>query len=169
MVIQRLYLRFCENKKKTALPSFRQCNKNPQQNLSKKEIEVLTILIKNKDIVIQTSEKCISFVILNNYKIDIKRMENLRSDEIKFEKITLKNEAFLKFVGNQEKHIENIFKNQVDSNSMSKEMYKYVKPVGTMPVTMYGFCEIHKQQVDGCHPLSPPFSANLIGFTDCCI
>ena len=55
-------------------------------------------------------------------------MENLLSDQRKFEKVTLKNDAFLNFVVNQEKRIDNIFKNLVDYNSMSKEVQKIVKP-----------------------------------------
>ena len=56
-------------------------------------------------------------------------MENLLSDQRKFEKVTLKNGTFLNFVVNQEGCIDTIFKNLVDSNSMSKEMPKFVKPV----------------------------------------
>ena len=80
-------------------------------------------------------------------------MENLLSDERKFERVTLKNDAFLNFVVNQEKRIDTIFKNLVDSNSMSKEMRKSIKPVGTRPGTMYGLCKVHKQEVDGCSPI----------------
>ena len=79
-------------------------------------------------------------------------MENLLRDQRKFERVTLKNDAFLNFVVNQEKRIDTIFKNLVDSTSMSKEMHKFVKPVGTGPGTMYGFCKKHKQEVDGCPP-----------------
>ena len=77
-------------------------------------------------------------------------MKNLLNDQRKFEKVTLKNDAFLNFVFSQEKRIDIIFKNLVDSNSMSKEMCKFVKPVGTRPGIMYGNCKVHKQQVDGC-------------------
>ena len=42
--------------KETALSSFRQNNKNPQQNLSKEELAALTNLNKNKDIAIQKSD-----------------------------------------------------------------------------------------------------------------
>ena len=86
-------------------------------------------------------------------------MENLLSDQRKFEKVTLKNDAFLNFVVNQEKRIDTIFKNLVDSNSMSKEMRKFAKPVGTSPGIMYGNCKVHKQQVDGCPPFRPILSA----------
>ena len=47
----------------------------------------------------------------------------------------------------------------VDSNSMSKEMCKFVKPVGTRPGIMYGNFKVHKQQVDGCPPFWPILSA----------
>ena len=79
-------------------------------------------------------------------------MENLLSDQRKFEKVALKNDTSLNFVVNQEKRIDFIFKNLVDSNSMSKEMRKSIKPVGTRPGTMYELCKVHKQEVDGCPP-----------------
>ena len=50
-------------------------------------------------------------------------MENILSNQRKFEKVTLKNDAFLNFVVNQEKHIDTIFKKLVDSISMSEEMF----------------------------------------------
>ena len=96
--------------KETALSSFRQYNKNPQQNLSKEELTALTNLSKNKDIIIQKSDKGNSVVIVDKDTY-IKRMENLLSDQRKFEKVALKNVAFLNFVVNQEKCIDTIFKN----------------------------------------------------------
>ena len=144
--------------KETALSSFRQYNKNPQQNLSKEEFTALTNLGKNKDIIIKKSDEGNSVVIVNKDTY-VKRMENLLSDQIKFEKVTLKNDAFLNFVVNQEKRTDNIFKKLVDSNSMSKEMRKFVKPVGTRPGIMYGNCKVHKQQIDGFPPFWPILSA----------
>ena len=123
--------------KETALSSFRQYNKCPKQNLSKEELAALASLSKNKDIVIQKSDKGNSVVIVDK-ETYIKRMENLLSDQRKFERVTLKNDAFLNFVVNQEKRIDTIFKNLVDSNSMSKEMRKSIKPVGTRLGTTYG-------------------------------
>ena len=142
--------------KERALSSYRQCNKSPQQNLSKGELEALASLSKNKDFVIQKSDKGNSVVIVVK-ETYIKRVENLLSNQRKFERVTLKNDAFLNFVVNQEKRIDTIFKNLVDSNSMSKEMRKSIKPVGTRPGTMYELCKVHKQEVDDCppHPLPP--------------
>ena len=114
------FLDFVKTKaKETALSSFRQYKilKNPQQNLSKEELVALTNLSKNKDIVIQKSDKGKSAVIVDKDTY-IKRMENLLSDHRKFEKVTLKNDAFLNFIISQEKRIDTIFKNLVDSNSM---------------------------------------------------
>ena len=80
-------------------------------------------------------------------------MENLLSDQRKFEKVTLKNDAFLNFVVKQEKNIDTIFNDLVDSNSMSKEMHQFVKPFGTRPGIMYGnwlppyfsqFCQLYR-------------------------
>ena len=86
--------------KERALLSFRQYNKNPQQNLSKEELTALTNLSKNKDIIVQKSDKGNSVVIVDKDTY-IKRMENLLSDQRKFEKVTLKNDAFLNSVVNQ--------------------------------------------------------------------
>ena len=72
--------------KETALLSFRQYNKNPQQNLSKEELAALTNLSKNKDIVIQKSDKGNSVVIVDKDTY-IKRMENLLSDQRKLKKL----------------------------------------------------------------------------------
>ena len=74
------------NTKETALSSFRQYNKNPQLNLSKEELAVLTHLSKNKGIVIQISDKGNSVVIVDK-ETYIKIMKNLLSDQRKFEKL----------------------------------------------------------------------------------
>ena len=74
-------LEFVKTKtKETALSSFRQYNKSPQQNLSKEELAALASLSKNKDIVIQKSDKGNSVVIVDK-ETYIKGMENLLSDE----------------------------------------------------------------------------------------
>ena len=143
--------------KETTLSSYRQYNKSPQQNLSKGELEALASLRKNKDFAIQKSDKRNSVIIVDK-ETYIKRMGDLLSDQRKFERVTLKNDAFLNFLVNQEKRIDTIFKNLVDSNSMSKEMHKSIKPVGTRSGTMYGICKVHKQEVDGCPVFRPILS-----------
>ena len=51
--------------KETTLSSFKQYNKNPQQNLSKEELAALKSLSKNKDITIQKSDKGNSVIIVD--------------------------------------------------------------------------------------------------------
>ena len=58
-------------------------------------------LSKNKNIVIQKSDKGNSVVIVDK-ETYIKRIENDFGDQRKFERVTLKNDAFLNFVVNQE-------------------------------------------------------------------
>ena len=43
-----------------------------------------------------------------------------------------------------------IFKNLVNSNSITKEICNSVRPVKIRPGTMYGLCKVYKQQVNGC-------------------
>ena len=79
-----------------ALSSFRQYNKSPEQGLSKEELAALASPYKNKDILIQKSYKGNSGVIVDK-ETYIKRMDNLLSDQRKFERVTLKNDAFPNF------------------------------------------------------------------------
>ena len=76
--------------KETALRSFRQYNRKPQQNLSMEELAALANLSKNNYIVIQKSEKGNSAVIVDEDTY-IKRMENLLSDQRKLEKSYFEN------------------------------------------------------------------------------
>ena len=86
----------------------------------------MTNLSKNKDIVIEKSDKGNSVIIVDKETYN-KRMENLFSDQAKFERVTLKNDALLNFVVNQEKRIDTVFKKLVHSISMSKEIYNKLK------------------------------------------
>ena len=86
----------------------------------------MTNLSKNKDIVIEKSDKGNSVIIVDKETYN-KRMENLFSDQTKFERVTLKNDALLNFVVNQEKRIDTVFKKLVHSISMSKEIYNKLK------------------------------------------
>ena len=86
----------------------------------------MTNLSKNKDIVIEKSDKGNSVIIVDKETYN-KRMENLFSDQTKFERVTLKNDALLNFVVNQEKRIDTVFKKLVHSISMSKEIYNQLK------------------------------------------
>ena len=55
--------------------------------------------------------------------------------------------------------IYKICKKLVDSNSMSEETRRHLKPVATRPEVMYGSCKVYKKCVDGCPPFRPSLSA----------
>ena len=55
--------------------------------------------------------------------------------------------------------IYKICKKLVDSNSMSEETRRHLKPVATRPEVMYGSCKVYKKCVDGCPSFRPSLSA----------
>ena len=71
-------------------------------------------------------------------------MENLLSDQSKFQKTMIKDDDHLNFLTSQKKRIDKIYKKLVDSNNMSEETRRHLKPVGTRPGIMYGSCKVHK-------------------------
>ena len=104
-----------------------------------------------KNIVIQKSDKGNSVVIVD--KADyLDKMENFLNDTRKFEKIILKNGGILNFAANQEKHVDNTFKNLVASNSISEDTRRSLKPVGTRPGIMYGLRKVTKDIINNCPP-----------------
>ena len=128
------------------------------QHLSKGEFVALKNLPQNKQSVIQKSDKGNSIVTVDrgNY---IEKMGNFLSDKSKFQKIVLKDDNFLNFITCQEKRIDKIYKKLVDSNSISEEIRRQLKPLGTRPGIMYGSCKVHKKCVDGCLSFRPILSA----------
>ena len=78
--------------KETTLSSFGQY-KNSQQNISEEELAASISLNKNKHVIIQKLDKGNSVVIVDK-DTHIKIMENFLSDQRKFEKVTLKHDAF---------------------------------------------------------------------------
>ena len=124
----------------------------------KEEFLALQNLRKNKNIVIQKSDKGNSVVVVD--KADyLDKMENLLNDTQKLEKINLKNDGILNFAINQEKCVDNILKKLVASSSISEETRISLKPVGTRPGIMYGLCKIHKDIIDNCPPFRLVLSA----------
>ena len=63
----------------------------------------------------------------------IKKTNYISSDQKKFSKVSLKDDTLLNFAINQEKHVDKVLKNPVESNSMTEKTWKSLKPVGTRP------------------------------------
>ena len=85
--------------KEAALSSYRNYNSNVPQHLSKQEFLALQNLRKNKNVVIQISDKGNSVVVVDKADYSDK-IENLLNNTRKFEKINLKNDGILNFVIN---------------------------------------------------------------------
>ena len=79
-------------------------------------------------------------------------MENFLSDQSKFHKTDVKNDNFFNFITSQEKRIGKIYKKLVDSNSMSEETQRHLKPVRTRPGIMHSSCKVYKNCVSGFPP-----------------
>ena len=78
--------------KEAALSSYRSYNNNVHQNLSKEEFTALQNLSKNKDLIIQKSDKGNSAVIVQRQDY-LEKMNDILSDQKKFSKVSLKDDT----------------------------------------------------------------------------
>ena len=78
--------------KEAALSSYRSYNNNVPQNLSKEEFTALQNLSKNKDLIIQKSDKGNSVVIVQRQDY-LKKMNDILSNQKKFSKVSLKDDT----------------------------------------------------------------------------
>ena len=114
--------------------------------------------VKAKDLIIQKSDRGNSVVIVQRQD-NLKKMNDILSDQKKFSKVSLKDDTLLHFAINQEKHVDKVPKKLAESKSMAEKAMKPLKPVGARPAVMYGSCKVHKASVENCPPFSPVLSA----------
>ena len=115
-------------------------------------------LSKNKDLIIQKSDKGNSVVIVEKQDY-IKKMDDISSDQKKFSKVSRKDDTLLNLVISQEKHVDKVLKQLLESKSMTEKTRQSLKPVGTRPSVNYGSCKVHKASVGNCVPFRPILSA----------
>ena len=96
------------------------------QNLSKEEFTALQNLSKNKDLIIQKSDKGNSVVIVQRQDY-LEKMNDILSDQKKFSKISLKDDTLLNFAINQEKDVDKILNKFVESKCMTEKNWKIFK------------------------------------------
>ena len=89
----------------------------------------------------------------------LKKVNDILSDQNKFNKVSLKGDTLLNFAINQEKHVDKVLKKLVESKSMTEKTRKSLKPVGTRPGVMYGSYKVHKASLGNCPPFRPILSA----------
>ena len=85
----------------------------------------------------------------------LKKKNDILSDQRKFGKVSLKDDAFLNFAINQEKPADKVLKKLVESKSMTDKTRTSLKAVGTRPGIMYRSCKLHKASIGNCLPFWP--------------
>ena len=102
------------------------------------------------DLIIQKSGKGNSVVIIDRQDY-VKKMDNILSDQKIFTTVNLKDDTFLNFAVNQEKHVDDkVLKRLVKSNNMTEKNRESLKPVGSRPGVMYRLCMVHQASVENC-------------------
>ena len=136
--------------KEIGLLSFRLYNKKDHrfENLAKEEYKAFINLKNNKNIIIQKVDfKCNSVVIIDRVSYIVK-MEKLLSDRSKFMRVEFnskyKANHEIRHLLDMEKEIKSCLDDLQNSNYLSKDDYKFMKPYGRKPGVMYGPCKVHK-------------------------
>ena len=129
-----------------------------EENLSKKELESLKILSKNPDIVIQTSDKGNSVVILDK-KVYLEKMKEMLNKNDQFLKLCIQEEKHYNFLINLKKKIRETLKELYHLLIIDKKTYDKLCPAGTRFGILYGLAKVHKQLINNCPPFRPILSA----------
>ena len=90
------------------------------QNLSKEELIALQNLSKNKDLIIQKSDRGNSVGIVQR-QYYIKKINDFLSDQKKFSKVSLKDDILLNLAISQEKQVDKVPKKLSESKSMTEK------------------------------------------------
>ena len=112
-------------------------------------------LSKNKDLIIQKSDKGNSIVLINKSDY-LDKMYNILSDSKKIVKSSLVDDKHLNFIMGIEKKLTDLLK---ASEAISETNYQKRKPKVSNFGVLYGLCKTHKKVLDKCPPLRPILSA----------
>ena len=139
--------------------SFNSYNENGAPlNLTPEEFAALKSLSKNKNLIIQKSDKGSSIAIIGKSDY-FEKMRNILFDSSKFTQVSVAEDKQLNFIVNVEKHITDLLKDLKNSEVTFETVYKSLKPRGSRFGILYGLCKVHKQLVDNCPPFRPTMSA----------
>ena len=87
-------------------------------------------------------------MVIVNRQNYIKKMNNIIGDQKQFTIVNMKGNTLLNFAVNQEKGVDKVLKELVESNSMTEKNGKSLKYVGSRPSVTYGSCKVHKGSVE---------------------
>ena len=142
-----------------AFSSFNSSNENSAPiNLTPEEFAALKSLSKNKNLLIQKSDKgnSIAIIVKSNY---LEKMRNILADSGKFNQVSVAEDKQLHFIVNVEKHITDLLRDVKNSEVIFETIYKRLKPRDSRFGILYGLCKVHKKLVDHCPPFTPIMSA----------
>ena len=143
--------------KDCALSSFKLYNeKDAVSSLNREEIFALKTLPKNKDLIIQKSDKGNSLVLINKSDY-LDKMYNILSGSKIFVKSSVMDDKHLNFIDGIDKKLNDLSKESKASGAISETGYKKLKPKGSSFVVLYGLCKTNKKVLDKC----PPFKSTL--------
>jgi hypothetical protein len=130
---------------------------DPELNLSKMEFDALKGLSSRREIIIQKSDKGNSVVIINRDDY-LKKMNEIISDQNKFEKLDVKNEKNYNFMVKEKRVVDDFLGMLFDKKSINAETKAHLTPDGPNPARLYGLPKIHKPLEDGLPKFRPIIS-----------
>ena len=147
--------------KEYAYSSFEKYNFLEELNLSRDEYNALKNLFSLKNIIIQKSDKGNS-VVLMNLDDNINQMENLISDQAKFQKLLVPENKDYNFMVKKKRLNDNVLDTLYETNAITCDIKIILTSDRPSPACLYGLPKIHKALVDGLPNYRPIISQ--IGF-----
>ena len=118
------------------------CSKISEKNLSKEEVKALNNLVKNKDIVIQKTDKGNNVIILNRSDY-ISKLSKILEDTSKFKRMNVKERKALNHLIHMEERIIRLLKSLEDQGEISEKERNDLYSSGSKPGILYGLAKIH--------------------------
>ena len=143
----------------TALSSYESFfrDQSPSENVTASEFKALRHLSKNKNFVIQKTDKVNTIMILDQISY-ISAIEEILNDHAIFSNLEIPAGKEINYIANLEKKIASDLKELKDEEIIEKATYKNIKLVGSRPVLLYGLGKVHKE-------ITPyTFAADFVGY-----
>ena len=115
-------------------------------------------LSKNKDLIIQKSDKVNSIILINKSDY-LDKMYSILSNSKKNVKSSIVDDKHLNIIIGIEKKLTDLLKKLKASEAISEIDYKKLKPRGSSFGVLYGLCKTHKKVLDKWPPFRPILSA----------
>ena len=118
---------------------------------------VLKNLSNNKNIIIQTSDKCNSVVLVDKDKY-LEGMPKTLNNNAKFEVLQFDHDKELNYILNLEKKIIDVLKDLKNKEEITEIDYNHLHLCGSRPGILYGMAKVHKAVINQCRSLQPILS-----------